>query len=465
MIVRVLPLVAVLTSALGTTEPATSASSSQTQEPSRPWTIHVYGAVDNSADLPMIEFLDHVRRAIDNDPGIELLLFIDRSAKHKKVPNHLGQDFTGTRLYRLTKDTAERLAGGSQMPEITLEKDVELDSADAKYVQQFISLGKAKYPARHYGLLIYSHADGRSMCPDDQSGQEMGFAELTEKAGLEERVDFMGLELCDMGGIEIAYQWRPGNGRFETDVLLAIPNAGPPLDWDRAFARIRTPGHESRTAPALNPATMTAADFGKLVIAQGYVGRQNAQKAQRDASHESAGCYDLRRVDAVKTAVDALAVELANAQARDIVMELRGDGSKGSAIAYQPRGGTNVDLYDLCRRIATCDRLPESARKSSQNVMAALEQLMLASFGMSAYPGFEPGKHGVYIVLPRDKAGFTKHGSWYTPSEGGDKATGRLAFLRDGATPNNRTVENWYELLASWFNEPQVRGDSPVARP
>jgi clostripain len=146
-------------------------------------------------------------------------------------------------------------------------------------------------------------------------------------------------------------------------------------------------------------------------------------------------------------------------------MELRGDGSKGSAIAYQPRGGTNVDLYDLCRRIAACDRLPETVRKSSQNVMAALEQLMLASFGMSAYSGFESGKHGVYIVLPRDKAGFTKHGSWYTPSEAADKATGRLAFLRDGATPNNRTVENWYELLASWFNEPQDRGEPPVARP
>ena len=108
----------------------------------------------------------------DNDPGIELLLFIDRSEQHRKVPTYLGEDFTGARLYRLTRDTAERLPGGPQLPEITLAKDVELNSADARYVQRFIAWGKANYPAEHYGLMIYSHADGRTMCPDEQSGEE-----------------------------------------------------------------------------------------------------------------------------------------------------------------------------------------------------------------------------------------------------------------------------------------------------
>ncbi len=63
--------------------------------------------------------------------------------------------------------------------------------------------------------------------PDDRTGSAMGIAEVTDKIGVKERVDFLALELCNMGGIEIAYQWRPGNGGFEADVLLAIPNAGP----------------------------------------------------------------------------------------------------------------------------------------------------------------------------------------------------------------------------------------------
>jgi CubicO group peptidase (beta-lactamase class C family) len=83
------------------------AESTGAAKPKRPWTILVYGAVDNSADMPLINFLNHLRRAIDNDCGMELLLFIDRSLKHPKRKTFLGEDFTTTRLYRLRKDSVE----------------------------------------------------------------------------------------------------------------------------------------------------------------------------------------------------------------------------------------------------------------------------------------------------------------------------------------------------------------------
>ena len=247
-------------------------------ESKRPWTILLYGAVDNSADDPFVAFTDQVRRAIDDDPGIELVVLIDRSKKHAKRATFLGDDFDSTRLYRVKKDSVERLSGGTHFPEITKDNDVNLNSADASTLQRFIAWGKATYPAQRYGLLIYSHADGQSMCPDDRTGASMGIAEVTDKIGAEGRVDFLALELCNMGGAEIAYQWRPGNGRFEADVLLAIPNAGPPLDWHRAFSRIRSPGHASKGGPAVDPAKMTAVDFGKLVIEEGHRGRQASEK-------------------------------------------------------------------------------------------------------------------------------------------------------------------------------------------
>jgi clostripain len=424
----------------------------------RPWTVMVYGAVDNSADGPLIAFLDQVRRAIDNDPGIELLLFIDRSQKHPKKATYLGDDFTTTRLYRLRKDSVERLTGGHQLPEIKLDNDAKLNSADAANVGRFIAWGKAHYPAQRYALMIYSHADGRSMCPVQPTRDHMGIPELTEKVGAEQRVDFLALELCNMGGIEIAYQWRPGNGRFHADVLLAIPNAGPPLDWDRAFARIRTPGHESTKGPALDPATMTAADFGRLVIEEGYRGRL----ANKHASQESAGCYDLRAAGDVKKAVDALAVNLARTNAKDIILELRGAGKDG-AIRYSS-DGSYVDLYDLCARIAGCDRLNAPARESAKHVMQAVERFMIASFGMSGYKGFEPGKNGVFIVLPSGKPDCWKQFRWYTPLAGAGKIGG-WAFLRDGATPSNGVVENWFELLDSWFDEANEKGGINDYRP
>src|SRR5262249_8580882 len=158
---------------------------------------------------------------------------------------------------------------------------------------------------------------------------------------------------------EIAYEWRPAAGgekpRFGADVLVAIPNAGPPLDWDRAFARIRSKGHVASPLqpPFLDPESMTAADFGKLVMEEGKKGREfAAERRPERVKHESAGCYDLRQAAAVKQAVDALAVALAaNPDAKDYFMEMRGPGPIGDAMCYD-EGGPFIDLYDLCRRTA-----------------------------------------------------------------------------------------------------------------
>lgn len=421
------------------------------ETPGRPWTILLYGAVDNNADDPFVNFTDKVRRAIDDDPGIELIMFIDRSDEHEKKPTFLGDDFSSSRLYRVRKDSVERLSGGAHFPEITKDSDVNVNSADATTLQRFIAWGKANYPAQRYGLLIYSHADGRTMCPDERSRANMGIAETTAEISAKERVDFLALELCNMGGIEVAYQWRPGNGRFEADVLVAIPNAGPPLDWDRAFARIRSPGHASTAQSTIDPATMTAAQFGTLVIEEGLRGR--TLHATGRSSRESAGCYDLHKVSDVKKAIDALAVALARCNCKNAIVELRSAGAltpSGPLMAYS-EDGAYVDAYELCRRVEGSDRFPEAARSAATEVMKQLRGFMLASFGMSGYAGFEAGKHGVSIVLPSGTPNCWKHYRWYTPVNGPAPHYGDWAFLKDGATSGNGTVENWFELMESWF--------------
>ena len=425
-------------------------------DPRRPWTILLYGAVDNSADDPFVNFTDQVRRAIDDDPGIELVVFIDRSTRHAKRATFLGDDFTGTRLYRIKKDSVERLSGGTHFPELTKDSDVNLNSAEASTLQRFIAWGKANYPAQRYGLLIYSHANGQSMCPDDRTRSEMGIAEVTDKIGAKDRVDFLALELCNMAGVEIAYQWRPGNGGFEADVLVAIPNAGPPLDWDRAFSRIRSPGHATTGGPALDPARMTAADFGKLVIEEGQRGRQASEKPGGPGSREAAGCYDLRKAGEVKKAVDALAVALAKSESKRELVELRNASAESRLISYSS-DGSFVDLYDLCRRVAGSDRLPEPVRTAATDVMKSVQSFTIASFGMSGYKRFEAGKNGMFIVLPSGRPNSWKHYRWYTPTRGDRENYGNWSFLKDGATPGNGVVENWYELLESWFNVTEHR--------
>jgi len=456
-------LQALLSLTLATTPPLPQAQAAQ---PKRPWTILVYGGADNTADGPILYFLDGVRKAIDDDPGIELLLWIDRSEKFSDDAEFLGEDFTGARLFRLHKASVERVSGGTEFPEVTLTSDAEFDSADADNLRRFIDWGKAHYPAQRTGLMIYSHANGETMCPDQESGRDMGIPELSQVLGERESLDFMALELCNMGGIEISYQWRPseekGQGRFGADVLVAIPNAGPPLDWDRAFARIRSKGHDASPLPGpyLDPATMTAADFGQLVMEEGRRGRELAMKERPDrVEHEAAGAYDLRKAGDVKRALDALAVALAASDSRDVFCEMRGPGPIGDAMNYD-KDGPFVDLHDLCLRAADCDALSDAVRARSKDVVKAVDDFVLASFGMSGYAGFEGGKNGVFIVFPVNEPGRWKNFRWYTPgkNEQGGKDFGHWAFLADGATPGNGKVENWFELLDSWFDEADDAG-------
>jgi uncharacterized protein (TIGR03067 family) len=84
--------------------------------------------------------------------------------------------------------------------------------------------------------------------------------------------------------------------------------------------------------------------------------------------------------------------------------------------------------------------------------MKSVQGFMIASFGMSGYKQFEAGHNGVFIVVPSGRPNSWKHYRWYTPITGGHENYGNWSFLKDGATPGNGVVENWYELLESWFN-------------
>ena len=94
----------------------------------------------------------------------------------------------------------------------------------------------------------------------------------------------------------------------------------------------------------------------------------------------------------------------------------------------------------------------------------AVDRFTVASFGMDGLAGFEPGKNGAFIVFPDGDApaqgllGSTRQWQrcgWSTPLEARDEKApyGRWAFLADGATAENGVVENWFELLDSWFDD------------
>ena len=84
---------------------------------------------------------------------------------------------------------------------------------------------------------------------------------------------------------------------------------------------------------------------------------------------------------------------------------------------------------------------------------------------MSSYVGFQKGKNGLFIVFP-DGDATDKNGTqwasfkWYHPDRGleSDAVHGNLSWCRDGATRENGVVDNWFELMDSWFDTNDAEG-------
>jgi clostripain len=466
------------------------AAAAETGAPAeRAWTFLIYAAADNNADDHFQSFLNDVRREVADDAAIELVVFIDRHAGYSNESATFGENFTGGRLYRMREKSAERLDGGAEFPECRLDAEWEPDSSDPTHLRQFLDFGQAHFAAPRTALLIYSHANGITLCPDEQSRGEMGIPEMAQVIGAEHSVDWVALELCNMGGIEIAYEWSVHGGGFSADVLTAIPNAGPPLDWKRIFGRVHSPGHPAAQgrSDVLDPARMDARDFGLLAIEEGLKGRQAAaarggEEAARGA-HEAAASYDLERVGAVKEAVDAFAraVAAGGGESRAALERLRdGDREKGIAPVMNYVGdrfvgeGAFVDLAALLARAAECKELGAAAQEAAKAALHATDECVLASFGMSGYPGFVNGRNGAFLHFPAgDRRGVGALGQrafaasgWYSPLPHGDthrRAVGTWAWCRDGANRGDGVVDNWFELLDAWYDHQDDGGVNGVS--
>lgn len=476
---------AVQESAAPTALPATAPTAAPVE---RAWTLLVYGAADNDADGHFFEFLNDLRGAIADDPALELITFVDRHTGHSSDATTFGENFTGGRLYRMREKSAQRLAGGEEFPACTLDSEFEPDSADPETLRQFLAFGRARYPAPRTALLIYSHASGVSLCPDEQSRRSMGIPELAQVVGSEHSVDWVALELCNMGGAEIAYQWSAFADGFATEVLTAIPNAGPPLDWRRIFERVHSPGHVAAAGRAdtldparLDPAQMSALDFGRLAVEEGGKGRlaraaRSPQVAERLA-HEAVASYQLDRIGAVKQAVDAFAVALAaddaEGKSRRALEALR-DGANGHppVMNYSSgrfgEGPAFVDLAALLERAAACEALGEASRAAARAALAAVDDCVIDSFGMPGYAGFTAGRHGMFLHFPDGDAplpGLSRNrawsrSDWYSPRPAKDHEAnvGEWAWCREGAIEGDGAVQNWFELLDRWYDVADLNG-------
>lgn len=456
---------AVLVSGMAASRAETSALRRAT-----PWTVMIYGGVDSSAESYIMPHLAALRDASRSGLAGEVILLIDRVQGAGSDKNTLGENFNDTRLFRLVEGRWERAEGGDEFPDITLTSTYEANTGDPQTLKKFIRFAKRTFPARRYALVLFGHGESRSVCPDisnpcSDSGEfedPLFTAEITEGLTQNEAVDLLWVDVCSFGGIENAYQFRPRPDRFHAKVMLASASLSTPAPMARILQECGIVSSSDRD----HPVVLTAAAFGKGAINAITENLHERSTRKQRVEHESWACYDLSRAEAVKQALDRLAVAIADGDGRTFVEDIRGWGDSPLTLNYMYTtdpirwvSSAHFDLYELARRIHDDPRLSLSVRDAAAEVAGHVDALVLASVGMAHYAGFEPGRHGLYIVFPGGEP--TIGGSpqwaffrWYHPF---DQRTLRTAFgnydwCRDGTLPGNGRVENWFELLDSWFD-------------
>jgi clostripain len=433
------------------------------------WTVLIYAAVDNDWEKPFMKDIRSMKKGLRTVDDLEVVLLIDRSPRYSKDDRSLGEDFAGTRLYRLTGGTPERLEGGRGFPGIAGDKELELNTGDARTLRTFIRYGKANYPARHTALFLVSHGDGMVSCPDETNGDDQLFtAEFSDVLGQEESVDLLGFDACLMAGVENAYQWRAGDKRFGADYLIASAPLSSSWPYADIFSRLG-PGQGSTAPGGLSPA-----GFSRLVIDELHrqiaEGRSGDKGLERDL--QAWGAFELKHAPAVKAALDKLAVALWEEKKKEDLLTLRGSGLKAGTFVYVwPEKGAeasmpNVDICHLAERISESPRFSPRIRALAATLAGAADQMVLHSVGFKHYRGFEQGRHGLYVIFPdgdkTDRRGKTywQKIHWFDAlrHEDDDDAYGFYAWCYEGSIPGNQRVETWFELMDAWFDRGRSNG-------
>ncbi|MBI3819461.1 MAG: hypothetical protein HY286_12265 [Planctomycetes bacterium] len=429
----------------------------------------LYGAVDNDWERDFMRDVRAIRRGLKGVQSLEVLLLIDRSPKYSTDAAALGEDFADTRLYRLTGGIAERIDGEPELPGLTVNSTVELDTGDATVLRNFVRFGKRHYPARHYALCLASHGEGPRCCPDETNGGDQLFtAEFTDVLTEDESVDILGFDACLMAGIENAYQWRRRPGKFGADFLLASASVSNSWPYEDIFAHFRPHPEESGTVAFECESSLDARKFSALIVEevrrQIQEGRSGDQGLERDL--QCFGSFDLSAVANAKLCVDALARCLWKDGSKTELMALRGSGLDARTYVYVwPERDADltmpyVDVANLCERIVGDNGFSVEARALAMRAVEAVDAVVANSCGFAHYSGFTPGRHGLYLVFPegdrqtRGGKSYWESTSWYSPLrvEAKRNAYGRYEWCSDGAVPGNHKVDNWFELMDAWFD-------------
>lgn len=467
-------------------------STSTSEEPRKgtDWTIMFYIDGDNDLEYYLLEDIQEMKLGVIDNQGLNIVVLIDRSEFYSSDVSILGSNFSGAKLYWITSGAANALSGEEFFPGITPGTDTELNMGDAQTLKKFIEYCKTYFPANKYALIFSSHGNGASkkkrgssigsktICHDMDSNDSLSIAEITDTLDASHSVDLLGFDACLMGSVEVAYQFRPGNGSFNAQVMVASPAEESVYGWsfDHIFPRLQNlSGFNGQIDSTLGggeryyaPATLTAQQLAAVIVEEqrDFIDYANSQTGGA-FNDQTISAYDLTKVAAVKLATDTMITAI-HADGLRASFELkRGPDGGLYSIHYFPHISSYFwtefpvfDLYDLAKKVNTDSiNFDLTIRNHAASLMTAVDDLVLYSFAGndSNYTGFVAGRNGIHIFFPNGSDWDIQQ--WYNAVEY-SPYYGRLAWCRDGAIQGNG-AENWFEVLDLWYDSGNSNNYTP----
>ncbi|MFW9922859.1 MAG: clostripain-related cysteine peptidase [Candidatus Thorarchaeota archaeon] len=170
------------------------------------WTYMVYLDGDNDLEEYAIEDIDEMERAGGSTDDINYIVLLDR------IPGYDSSngDWTDARIYEISDDETSDI-------DSNLQADLgELEMDNPTTLRNFIEYCFNNYPADYYCLTLWDHGNGIfGTCYDDSTSStaaltinEIQTAITLATATYNETIDILALDCCEMGMMEIAYEFR-----------------------------------------------------------------------------------------------------------------------------------------------------------------------------------------------------------------------------------------------------------------
>ncbi len=122
--------------------------------------------------------------------------------------------------------------------------------------------------------------------------------EITDVLSSSESVDLLGFDACLMGMAEVAYEYRPGNGGFNADYMVAsvATEQGDGWEYQDIFKRFKGSAYDDGDAvpdPCYDAASVTDEIFAEIIV-------EEYKDAFTDYTGETMAAYNLSVIEGVK---------------------------------------------------------------------------------------------------------------------------------------------------------------------